>query len=98
MHPALDVNVMAHWASWRLSGGNQRVARFIVDADSRAISWLMAGRLADIVGSAVVTITMGTAAGLTLHRSRLNRCCDPRPRRRTSSSDRPTPKGVPPWL
>jgi hypothetical protein len=68
-----------------------------VDADSRAISWLMAGHLADIVGSAVVTITMGTAAGLTLNRSRLSRC-RPRPLRRTSSSDPPNAKGVRPWL
>lgn len=96
MYPAIDVDVMARWASWRLSGGNQLVARLIVDADSRAISWLMAGHLADIVGSAVVTITMGTAAGLTLNRSRLRRC-RPRPRR-TPPSDRPTPKGIPPWL
>jgi hypothetical protein len=97
MYPAIDVDVMARWASWRLAGGNQLVARLIVDADSRAISWLMAWHLADIVGSAAVTITMGAAAGLTLNRSRLRRC-RPRLRRRTSSSDRPTPKGVPPWL
>ena len=97
MYPAFDLNVMAHWASWRLSGGNQLVARLIVDADSRAISWLMAWHLADIVGSAVVTITMGTAAGLTLNRSRLSRCRS-QPRHRTPSSDRPSPKGVPPWL
>ena len=97
MYPAFDVSVMAQWASWRLSGGNQLVARWIVDTDSRAISWLMAWHLADIVGSAVVTITMGTAAGLTLNHSRLSRC-RPRPRHRTSSHDRPTPKGVPPWL
>lgn len=98
MYPAIDVDVMAQWASWRLAGGNQLVARLIVDADARAISWLMAWHLADIVGSAVVTITMGTAAGLTLNRSRLSRR-RLRPRHRTSSSsDRATPKGVPPWL
>jgi len=86
MLPAVDVNVMAHWASWRLSGGNQLVGRLIIDADSRAVSWLMTWHLADIVGSAAVTITMGAAAGLTLNRSRLRRC-RPRPRHRTSSFD-----------
>jgi len=78
MYPAFDVNVMAHWASWRLSGGNQLVERLIVDTDSRAISWLMSWHLADIVGSAAVTITMGAAAGLTLNRTRLRRM-RPRP-------------------
>lgn len=97
MYPAIDVDVMARWASWRLAGGNQLVARLIVDADSRAISWLMAWHLADIVGSAAVTITMGAAAGLALNRFRLSRCRS-RPRRRSPSPDRPTPKGVPPWL
>ncbi len=93
MHPAIDVNVMAHWASWRLSGGNQLVGRLIVDADTRAISWLMAWRLADIVSSAAATITMGAAAGLTLHRSGLSRMRN-RPRHRTSSSDCSSRRGA----
>jgi hypothetical protein len=74
MHPVFDINVMAQWASWRLSGGNQLVGRLIIDADSRAILWLTAWHLADIVGSAAVTITMGAAAGLTLRGSRHRRC------------------------
>ena len=86
MHPIFDINVMAHWASWRLSGGNQLVGRLIVDADSRAVLWLTAWHLADIVGSAAVTISMGAAAGLTMRRSRLRRC-RPTPRHRTPTSD-----------
>jgi hypothetical protein len=95
MYPGFDFNVMADWASWRLSRGNQLVGRLIVDADSRAISWLMAWRLADIVGSAAVTITMGAAAGLALRRSGHSRWRT-RPRHRTSSSDCSSAKGIRP--
>jgi hypothetical protein len=86
MHPVFDINVMAHWASWKLSGGNQMMSRLIVHADYRAISWLLADRLADIVGSAVVTFTMGATAGLTHHRSRLDRF-RPKSRHRTPPSE-----------
>jgi hypothetical protein len=69
----LGMHVMAYWAGWRLSTGNQSVARLIVDADARALLWLMAWRFADIVGSVAAVITMGAAAELALSRLRMRR-------------------------
>jgi hypothetical protein len=81
MDTGLGMHVMAYWANWNLSAGSHPVAQVIVQADVRAVGWLMRRHLADIVGSAAAAITMGAAAGLALIRIRVRRT-------RPGSSDR----------
>ena len=86
MDTGLGLHLMAYWANWKLSVGGQPFVQLMVVADARAFSWLLARHTADIVGSAAATITMGTAAGLALHRFRVRRR-PPGPTDRTSSPD-----------
>ncbi|HEX3462122.1 MAG TPA: hypothetical protein VHT49_14545 [Acidimicrobiales bacterium] len=79
MDTGLGMHVIAYWANWRLSAGGDPVGQLILQADVRAVGWLMTRHLADIVGSAAAAITMGAAAGLALNRIR---------RARPGSSDR----------